>query len=80
MQRGDCNERIALTAIGINAVLCLTSTEAASLTPMDRQLLIELGATAAMFAELARLGTEPGLSLRVDFSTGTVAIVDADSP
>jgi hypothetical protein len=80
VQRGDCNERIALTAIGINAVLMLTSEEAASLTPMDRQLLIELGATEAMFAELARLGTEPGLSLRCDFSTGTVAIVDPDSP
>ena len=78
MQRGDCNERIALTAIGINAVLMLTSEEAASLTPMDRQLLIELGATEAMFAELAALGLEPGLELRVDFSTGQVIIVDAD--
>ena len=79
MQRGDCNERIALTAIGINAVLYLTSAEAASLTPMDRQLLIELGATPALFAELARLAETAGLLLAVDFTAGTV-LVEVDSP
>ena len=79
MQRGDAHNSICFAVLGITPVLMLTSEEAGSLTPMDRQLLIELGADDALFAELARLGTEPGLTLRCDFSTGTVAIVDPDS-
>jgi len=79
VQRGDAHDAIALTVLGIYPVLVLTSAEAAALTPMDVALLTELGADDALFAELARLGTEPGLSLRCDFATGQVILVDADS-
>ena len=78
MQRGDAHDSICLAAVGIVPVLYLTSAEAASLTPMDIQLLRELGATAAMLAQLAAFGNEPGLTLRCDFSTGQVIIVEPD--
>jgi hypothetical protein len=80
MNRGDCNEWVALRVIGLMPVLFLSSDEVHGLTPMDLSMLQgDLGASDGMLDHLRELARTPGLCLRCDFDRQAVRIVDPET-